>query len=137
VVLLTGGNVNDITMFESVMAGVAWRRPGPGRPANRPDGVLADKGYSSKANRAYLRRRGIHATIAERRDQQANRARRGSAGGRPGAAATAASASPASLLGSRSGPAISASTRAVYLTTDLRDKCSAPAQAITPMAMIA
>jgi transposase len=45
--------------------------------------VLADKGYSSRANRDYLRRRGIRATIPERRDQQANRARRGSAGGRP------------------------------------------------------
>jgi IS5 family transposase len=52
-----------------------------GRPANRTHQVLADKGYSSKANRAYLRRRGIHATIPERRDQQANRARRGSAAG--------------------------------------------------------
>jgi hypothetical protein len=108
-----------------------------GRPANRTHQVLADKGYSSKANRAYLRRRGIHATIPERRDQQANRARRGSAAGGLGAAATAASASPASLLGSRSGPATSASTRAVYFTTDLRDKCSAPAQAITPMATTA
>ena len=45
--------------------------------------MLADKGYSSRANRDYLRRRGIRATIPERRDQQANRARRGSAGGRP------------------------------------------------------
>jgi transposase len=82
-VLLTGGNVNDTTMFEQVMAGVVWRRLGPGRPATRPHRVLADKGYSSKANRAYLRRRGIRAVIPERRDQQANRARRGSAGGRP------------------------------------------------------
>jgi len=45
--------------------------------------VLADKGYSSRANHAYLRRRGIRATIPERADQQTNRARRGSAGGRP------------------------------------------------------
>src|SRR3954454_6797945 len=60
-VLLTGGDVNDNTMFEQVMAGVVWRRPGPGRPATRPHQVLADKGYSSKANRAYLRRRGIRA----------------------------------------------------------------------------
>jgi transposase len=82
-VLLTAGNVNDTTMFEQVMTGVIWRRPGPGRPATRPARVLADKGYSSKANRAYLRRRGIRAVIPERRDQQANRARRGSAGGRP------------------------------------------------------
>jgi transposase len=45
--------------------------------------VLADKGYSSRANRAYLRHRKIAATIPERRDQQANRVRRGRAGGRP------------------------------------------------------
>jgi transposase len=65
------------------MAGAAWRRPGPGRPTTRPHRVLADRGYSSKANRAYLRRRGIRTVIPERRDQQANRARRGSTGGRP------------------------------------------------------
>jgi len=82
-VLLTGGNVNDTTMFTQVLDGVEFRRPGPGRPATRPHRVLADKGYSSRANRDYLRRRGIRATIPERRDQQANRLRRGSAGGRP------------------------------------------------------
>lgn len=82
-VVLTGGNVNDCTQFENVLDQVEFRRPGPGRPATRPVRVLADKGYSSRANRAYLRRRRIRATIPERRDQQANRARRGSAGGRP------------------------------------------------------
>ena len=82
-VLLTGGNVNDTVMFTQVLDGVEFRRPGPGRPATRPHRVLADKGYSSRANRDYLRRRGIRATIPERRDQQANRQRRGSAGGRP------------------------------------------------------
>src|ERR1700754_4273064 len=71
-VVLTGGNVNDTTLFEQVLAGVEFRRPGPGRPATRPVRVLADKGYSSRANRAYLRRRGIRATIPERRDQQAH-----------------------------------------------------------------
>jgi transposase len=45
--------------------------------------VIADKGYSSRAIRVYLRRRGIAATIPERRDQQAGRLRRGSHGGRP------------------------------------------------------
>jgi transposase len=45
--------------------------------------VIADKGYSSRAIRHYLRRRGISATIPERRDQQNNRARRGAVGGRP------------------------------------------------------
>jgi len=82
-VLLTGGNVNDTTMFTQVLDAVVFRRSGPGRPATRPHRVLADKGYSSRANRDYLRRRGIRATIPERRDQQANRFRPGSAGGRP------------------------------------------------------
>jgi transposase len=45
--------------------------------------VLADKAYSSKANRAYLRRRGIKAVIPEKTDQAANRKRKGSQGGRP------------------------------------------------------
>jgi transposase len=82
-VVLTGGNVNDCTMFTQVMAGIRMPRPGRGRPWTRPRRVLADKGYSSRAIRRYLRRRGITATIPQRRDQQANRARRGSAGGRP------------------------------------------------------
>jgi transposase len=82
-VVLTGGNVNDCTQFTQVMAGVRFTRPGRGRPRTRPERVLADKGYSSRAIRRYLRRRGIRATIPERRDQQNNRARRGATGGRP------------------------------------------------------
>lgn len=84
-VVLTGGNVNDC-MFEPVMAGICiprHPRRRPGRPWRRPVRVLADKGYSSRAIRAYLRHRGIAATIPERRDQQAGRIRRGSRGGRP------------------------------------------------------
>ena len=45
--------------------------------------MLGDKAYSSRANRAYLRRRGIAATIAEPADQIGHRTRRGSSGGRP------------------------------------------------------
>ena len=45
--------------------------------------ALADKAYSSRANRALLRGRGIQAVIPERADQIANRKRRGSRGGRP------------------------------------------------------
>ena len=45
--------------------------------------VLADKAYSSRGNRKYLRSRGIKATISQPEDQVANRRRRGSAGGRP------------------------------------------------------
>lgn len=46
---------------------------GRGRPRTRPDRVLADKGYPSKTNRAWLRQRGIAATIPERDDQIAHR----------------------------------------------------------------
>ncbi len=58
-------------------------RSGPGRPRTRPTRVLADKAYSARANRGYLRRRGIPATIPVKADQQANRRKKGSAGGRP------------------------------------------------------
>ena len=81
--MLSGGNVNDCTRVTHVLAGIRVARPGPGRPRIRPDHVIADKGYSSKAIRADLRRRGIAHTIPERADQQANRRRRGNRGGRP------------------------------------------------------
>lgn len=48
-----------------------------------PDRVLADKAYTSKANRAYLRRRGIKATIPSKADQDAHRRKKGSKGRRP------------------------------------------------------
>ena len=54
-----------------------------GRPRTRPDRVLADKAYSSRAIRTHLRERGITAVIPEPDDQKAHRKRRGCAGGRP------------------------------------------------------
>jgi transposase len=54
-----------------------------GRPRTRPDLVLADKAYSSRAIRAHLRQRGIRAVIPVPADQRAHRLRRGSRGGRP------------------------------------------------------
>ena len=45
--------------------------------------MLADKAYSSHANRALLRRRGIRAVIPEKDDQAAHRRARGRRGGRP------------------------------------------------------
>ena len=45
--------------------------------------MLADKAYSSRANREYLRRRKIAATIPVKVDQQAHRKAKGRAGGRP------------------------------------------------------
>lgn len=47
-----------------------------GRSRTRPDRLLADKGYPSKANRAWLREHGIAATIPERDDQIAHRRKR-------------------------------------------------------------
>lgn len=49
----------------------------------RPDAVLGDKAYSSKANRRHLWARGIEAVITEPDDQKRNRVRRGSRAGRP------------------------------------------------------
>ncbi len=54
-----------------------------GRPRTRPDAVAGDKAYSSRANRAYLRKREIKAVIPEKKDQAANRKNKGSRGGRP------------------------------------------------------
>ncbi|MEW2313299.1 IS5 family transposase [Streptomyces sp. NPDC006864] len=81
-IVLTPGNVNDSTVFDTVLDGIRVPRTGTGRPRRRPDRVLADKAYSSRAIRAGLRRRGIKATIPERADQVGNRRRRGSMGGR-------------------------------------------------------
>lgn len=54
-----------------------------GRPRTRPDRVLADKAYGSRANRAYVRGRGIRCTIPQKVDQIRHRQAKGSAGGRP------------------------------------------------------
>ena len=45
--------------------------------------MAADKAYSARGTRAYLRRRRIRAVIPEKTDQAAHRARKGSHGGRP------------------------------------------------------
>ncbi|MER7484287.1 IS5 family transposase [Streptomyces sp. NPDC126510] len=82
-IVLTPGNVNDATAFADVLDGVRTPRVGTGRPRTTPDRVLGDKAYSSRAIRHLLRRRGIAASIPERRDQVANRRRRGRFGGRP------------------------------------------------------
>jgi transposase len=81
--VLTPGQRGDSPQLEAVLEKIRVPRSGPDRPRNRPDSVSADKAYSSRKNRQYLRRRKIRHTIPEPRDQRANRRRRGSAGGRP------------------------------------------------------
>ncbi|WP_420711141.1 MULTISPECIES: IS5 family transposase [unclassified Streptomyces] len=80
--VLTPGQAGDSPQFAPVLERVKVRGP-IGRPRTRPDAVAADKAYSSRRNRRYLRRRGIRAVIPEKVDQAANRKKRGSVGGRP------------------------------------------------------
>lgn len=56
---------------------------GPGAARTRPDTLLADRGYTSRGNREYLRSRGISAVIPEKSTEIAARKRKGSVGGRP------------------------------------------------------
>jgi IS5 family transposase len=63
---VTAANVNDTTMFEAVLDDVPAVRTPAGRRRTRPGTVHADKGYDSRANRAYLRRRRITSRIARR-----------------------------------------------------------------------
>jgi transposase len=81
--VVTAGQRGDSPQFTTVLEGIRVPRVGGGRPRTRPDRALADKAYSSRANRAYLHRRGIKATIPIKDDQAANRRKKGSKGGRP------------------------------------------------------
>ncbi|MGW3606397.1 IS5 family transposase [Micromonospora sp. NPDC005161] len=81
--LLTAGQCGDSPQFTRVLARIRVPRPDGGRPRTRPDRVLADKAYSSRANREHLRERGIQATIPIKADQAASRRKKGSKGGRP------------------------------------------------------
>lgn len=81
--VLTPGHYGDGPQLERVLEQISVPRTGVGRPRSRPDHVLADKAYTSRSNRRYLRRRGIRHTIPERLDQQTHRRNRGSRGGRP------------------------------------------------------
>ncbi|WP_136193451.1 IS5 family transposase [Actinomyces procaprae] len=81
--VLTAGQVADCPMMIPVLDKICVQRPAGGRPRTRPQMVLADKAYSSKGNRDWLRNHHIKATIPIKADQADNRRRRGSAGGRP------------------------------------------------------
>ena len=81
-IVLTAGQRGDSPQFIPVLEGIRVPRA-VGRARVRPDRVLADKAYTSRGNRCYLRRRGIRATIPSKADQDANRRKLGSKGGRP------------------------------------------------------
>jgi transposase len=83
VTVCTAGQDGDSPMLPFLLQGLSVPRQGPGRPRTKPDAVLADKAYSSKAHRELLRSRKITAVIPEREDQKRHRKNRGPAGGRP------------------------------------------------------
>ena len=57
--LLTPAQAGDAPQMIPVLQRIRVPRIGPGGPRTRPDRVLGDKAYSSRANRAYLARRKI------------------------------------------------------------------------------
>lgn len=77
VTICTAGQDGDSPMFVPLLEQLRVGR------RTRPEAALGDKAYSSRSNRAHLRRRGIAAVIPESGDQQGHRRRRGSRGGRP------------------------------------------------------
>ncbi|MFC8016320.1 IS5 family transposase [Streptomyces cinereoruber] len=82
-VLMTPGQRHDGICARPLLERIRVPRAGLGRPRCRPDHVIADKAYSSRGFRAYLRKRGIGHTIPEKSDQKRHRQNRGRRGGRP------------------------------------------------------
>jgi len=71
--VVTAANLNDTTVFQAVIDDVPAIRTPAGQRRTRPTKVHADKGYASRANRAYLRRRGIKPRIARREVESSTR----------------------------------------------------------------
>jgi IS5 family transposase len=70
---VTAANTNDTTMLQALVEDIPPVRTPAGRRRSRPAAVHADKGYDSRANRAYLRRRGIKSRIARRQIEPSTR----------------------------------------------------------------
>jgi transposase len=68
-IVLTPGQQHEATVFETLMEQGAVKRKGRGRPRLRPERVVGDKGYSSRAIRSYARRYGIRITIPRRSNE--------------------------------------------------------------------
>lgn len=81
--VIIGGQRHDRVILPQILADIRVPQADSGHPRTCPDAVLADRAYGSKANREYLRSRGVRAVIPEKKDQIAARRKRGSSGGRP------------------------------------------------------
>ncbi|WP_202616233.1 IS5 family transposase [Actinomyces sp. 432] len=106
--VLPAGQAADASLMIPVLDKICVQRPAGGRPRTRPQMVLADRAYSSRANRDWLRAHHIKATIPIKADQAENRRAKGSRGGRPPSTRpptrTATLWSSASASSSRTGP---------------------------------
>ncbi len=68
--ILTPGQDHESTVLRPLMERGAVKRRGRGRPRVRPWRVVGDKGYSSRENRQYLRRRGMRSTIPRKKNER-------------------------------------------------------------------
>jgi len=67
--VFTPGQDHESRVFPRLMRQGAIKRRGRGRPRVRPRRAVGDKGYSSRANRQHLRRRGIRVTIPRKANE--------------------------------------------------------------------
>ena len=66
---LTGGHRNDVTPLLPLVDGVGPVRGKIGRPRQRPERVVADRGYDHDKYRRERRKRGVNPVIARRGDR--------------------------------------------------------------------
>jgi transposase len=69
VLLVTAGQRHDQMAFTDLMEHGRVKRDSCGRPRQRPERVVGDKGYSSRRIRSWLRRHGIRYTIPHKRTE--------------------------------------------------------------------
>ena len=60
----------EVTLLEPTLATIAVPRAGPGRPRQKPERVIADRGYDSDPLRARLARRQIELIVPHRRNRK-------------------------------------------------------------------
>jgi transposase len=66
---LTGGQRNDVTQLLPLIDGIGPVRGKPGRPRQRAERLLADRGYDHDKYRRLLWQRGVKPVIARRGDE--------------------------------------------------------------------
>jgi transposase len=70
---VTGGNRNDVTQLIPLLDKVPPVRGAVGRPRQRPDTVVCDRGYDHDKHRRLVRDRGIKPVIARRQTEHGSR----------------------------------------------------------------